>query len=399
MLSQLSSDAIYALSTLPGLIDVLPLDILSKNPPPQIFSPENAQFRLYSVICDVLKTISLRTPLLLVLDDIQWSDASSHQLLGHLARQLTGYPVVLFSTCRDTDNSKESNRHLRKLILEMKREHTINELDVKPLSTEQIEQLVTSLSALPEDTVRNIKDRAAGNPFFAEEMARSLSPTLPETIADALDYRMKSLTPECAEFLKHAAILGGSFDFSVICMMETNLQDADDERVLSLLEEAQDADAVMEEVSGSRIVYHFWHPLVASHLYDKLSAVRRMRWHKKAAEAILQLNKGREEAAAAQVVLHLDKAGDDKLRIAHYAELAGDNAFALPAYAEAEAYYQLAIDCLEQARVADGQTHLLSLLERLGESSKNSGSYEKATVSIACARSASPCSCACRPTG
>jgi tetratricopeptide (TPR) repeat protein len=190
---------------------------------------------------------------------------------------------------------------------------------------------------------------------------------------------MKSLTPECVELLKHAAILGGAFDFSVICMMETDLHDANDDRVLSLLEEAQDADVVLEEESGSRIVYHFWHPLVTSHLYDKLSAVRRMRWHKKAAEAILQLNKGREEVAAAQVVLHLDKAGDDKLRIAHYAELAGDNAFALPAYAEAEAYYQLAIECLEQAHVADGQPHLLSLLERLGECAKNSGSYEKAT--------------------
>jgi len=383
--SQLDSSAAHALSTLPGLIDVLPFETLNSTPPPQIFSPENAQFRLYSVICELLKAISLQTPLLLVLDDIQYSDASSHQLLGHLARQLTGYPVALFSTCRDSDHSKDFNRHLRKLILEMKREHTIRELGISPLSTEQIEQLITSLSSLPEDSMRLIQDRAAGNPFFAEELTRwSFDPNvpLPQTVSDALHYRMESLSTECSVLLKHAAILGGSFEFAVICMMETDQQESNDERVLSLLEEAQDADVVMEEASGSRIVYHFWHPLVASYLYEQVSAVRRMRWHQRAAQAILGLNTGREEVAAAQVVLHLDKAGDDPLRIAHYAELAGDNAFALPAYAEAGLYYQKAVDCLDIAPDQDNHSariRLLALLERLAECSKNSGSYEKAT--------------------
>jgi Predicted ATPase len=383
--SSLSNAAIHVLSTLPGLIDVLPFETLDSAPPPQIFSPENAQFRLYSVISDLLKSISLQHPLLLVLDDIQYSDASSHQLLGHLARQLTGYPVALFSTCRDNDHSKDFNRHLRKLILEMKREHTIKELSISPLSTEQIEQLITSLSSLPEESVRLIQDRAAGNPFFAEELTRwSFTPNvpLPQTVSDALRYRMESLSGECSELLKHAAILGGSFDFSLICMMETDQQASDDDSVLTLLEEAQDADVVMEEASGSHIVYHFWHPLVANYLYEQMSAVRRMRWHKKAAQALLTLYADREEVVAAQVMLHLDKAGDDPLQVAYYAELAGDNAFVLPAYAEAALYYQKAVDCLESLPAQSqpsARERLLALLERLAECSKNSGSYEKAT--------------------
>ena len=70
--------------------------------------------------------------------------------------------------------------------------------------------------------VQYIQTQAAGNPFFAEELARTTPPTLPKTIAAALDHRMSRLSDACRKLLGSAAVLGGFFEFPVICAMESS---------------------------------------------------------------------------------------------------------------------------------------------------------------------------------
>lgn len=377
VLSLLHVETIRALSTLPGLLDVLPAE-LTEHAAFHVFLPEQAKFTLYTAISDFLKQTSENTPILIVLDDIQWADISSYELLGHLARQLTGHPVVFFATCRDNDVPKDSTHPLRKLILEMQREHTIKTLEIQPLSSEQIKLLVTNLTALPENTVTHIQTYANGNPLFAEQLAHSTPPKLPETISEALEARLQNLKPGCRKLLQHAAVLGRSFELPIICMMETNSPEDMDETVLPLLDEAVDALVLTDEGSGTRIIYNFWHPLLATHLYEQESAVRRARLHQKAAKAIINMNIGREEEVAATVTMHLEKAGAEPLLIAQYAELAGNRAYIVSAYAEAAVDYQKAITYLQQEKSPDGRKSLISLLERLGESMMNSGEYDQA---------------------
>src|SRR5881275_2047863 len=116
-----------------------------------------------------------------------------------------------------------------------------------------------------------------------------------------------------------------------------------EDTLLDLLEEALYAGLLAEEGTGTHITYHFWHPLIVSHLYERLSAARRAQLHRRAANALLHLHSGREAEVAAAITYHLSKGGSDASQIAHYAEIAGDRAYSLSAYSEAQYYYRQAI--------------------------------------------------------
>jgi tetratricopeptide (TPR) repeat protein len=95
--------------------------------------------------------------------------------------------------------------------------------------------------------------------------------------------------------------------------------------------------------------------------------------HRRAADAIVSTNQGREEAVAATVTMHLEKSGAEPTRIAYYAELAGNSAYIVSAYAEATLHYRKAVSYLEQKLSPEQLPALIALLERLAECTLNSG--------------------------
>ena len=342
----------------------------------------SATYRVRDTVRELLVAVSEITPLLIVLDDIQWADGSSHDLLSHLARSLYGYPVYIVVTCRDSELAHQPTHPLLEQVRHMQREHAIRTLDIKPLTSEQIAQLV---SHLPEPMIQHIQVQAAGNPFFAEELARTTPPTLPKTVAAALDQRMKKLSAPCVQLLGNAAVLGGSFEFPVICAMETDSALADEDTVLTLLEEALQSGVITEEGTGTRITYHFWHPLLVSHLYDNIMGIKRTRLHLRAAKVLQRTYKGHEEEVAATITHHLIRGGAEPSAIARYAELAADHAYGLSAYAEAGHHYRMVSDYVvtqlasgTPAAQSEQRAYLMYLLERLAECTMVSGKFEEA---------------------
>ncbi len=374
-------------------------DLLPQIAPPSPTPPEQEQLRLWEATRALLTTISENTPLFIVLDDLQWADSSSCELLAYVVRQLRGQPVMIVGTCREIE--LPANHPLRPVLIDLQREQAVEALTIQRLTDEQIRDLV---SQLPEPVVQHIQTRAAGNPFFAEELARGVEAqfiapkeetqdiagstgfahiptTLPDTISAVLDLRMGRISSACQRLLVRAAVLGGSFEFNTIRSMEAGGPDADEDTILDLLEEALQAGMLTEEGSGTRITYYFWHPLFMSYLYDGLSAGRRASLHRRAAEVLRQIYQGREEEGAAVIANHLVKGGADAPQIAHYAELAGDRAYALSAYPEAVRHYRLAVEhrgTLSADASPEERLHLANLLERLGECTRVQGNYPEA---------------------
>jgi DNA-binding SARP family transcriptional activator len=372
----------------------------------ELLSPDQEELRLREAMYTFLTTLSFVSPLLIILDDIQWTDNSSALMLGYLARRMAGCPIVLLATCRETELA--AHRVLSDLIAHMQREQAVEVMRVQPLSDEHIEVLVSSLSSLPRPTIAHIQNQAAGNPFFAEELAYALhtnaapepfvgtstqdtTPVLPGTIAAALDQRIKRLSDKCQNLLGKAAVLGGSFDFDLIAAMEADKNRDDSDVVLDLLDEALHSGVLTEEGSGAHVTYHFWHPLLASHLYNGLSATRRARLHRRIAEVLHQIHQTHESDEAATITQHLIRGGAESARIAHYAELAGHHAYSLFAYPEAERYYRVALkhlapvllDAQEMAPVLPENTqeerlHLAFLIERLAECTRIQGNFQQA---------------------
>ena len=359
---------------------------------PSAVSQEQEQLRLWEAARALLATISESAPLLIVLDDLQWADSSSCELLAYLVRQLRHQPVLIVGTCRDIE--LPPTHPLRSVLNDLQREQSIETLTVQPLTGEQIRALI---SPLPEPVAQRIQARAAGNPFFAEELARNISDTpalasnlsaaldlpttLPDTIAAVLDLRLGRISSDCQRLLVRAAVLGGSFEFSALRALESGPNASDEDTLLDLLEEALQAGMLSEEGSGTRITYHFWHPLLVSHLYDGLSAGRRASLHRRAADALIRLYSDRAGEQAAAIAYHLVNGGSESATIAHYAELAGDRAYALSAYPEAVRHYKLALEnigTLAGSASADEHLRLANLLERLGECARVLGNYEEA---------------------
>ncbi len=334
--------------------------------------PEQEQQRLWEAMLEFFMIAIDHAPLLVVLDDIQWADTGSCELLGYLARRLSGRPVIFLATCRDTELAP---RHpLRPLLAHMQREHTVTTLPLQPLNTEQISAML-SYYDVPGSIAQDIQQQALGNPFFAEELAyaytsrsqvaerreqkglRSRDVILPRSIAAALDSRMGRLSIPCQLLLSDAAVLGGSFELRAIVAMQLESGDAgraDEDSALDMLDEAVRAGVIGEEGKGDNINYHFWQPLLVSHLYDRLSATKRALLHRRAADILRRYYASREEQGAAAIVRHLAAADGEAQQIIHYAEMAGNAAYALSVYPEAERYYRLAVEQLgeETARTS-----------------------------------------------
>lgn len=320
----------------------------------EALSPEQEELRLRDAIYTFLTTLNLTSPLLLILDDIQWVDESSAQMLGYLARRMIGHQIILLTTCRE--NELAANRVLHNLLSHMQREQVVEYLHVQPLSPEQIGALV---SYLPASAITQVQSQAEGNPFFAEELGYSLrthtppltpaqpntqeeTPALPHTITAALDRRLRNLSKDCQDLLGKAAVLGGSFDFDLISKMEAGSAVDDEDMLISLLEEALNASILTEEGT----TYYFRHPLLTTHLYHGLSAIRRARLHRRAADVLSRVYSTHEGGEAATITHHLLLGGAESTLIAHYAELAANHAYAIFGYAEAERYYRITLDQL-----------------------------------------------------
>ena len=356
-----------------------------------IEEPDQEPVRLREAVYELLAAISAEAPLLLVLDDVQWADGSSCEMFGYIARRLSSQRMALLGTCREIELA--GNPTLQPLLGHMQREQVVEYLHVQPLADTEIAALVAHL---PERVVRRIQDQAAGNPFFAEELALSMPDrenkqvvigagsrikrsgtsegdagnveapsTLPKTITAALNARMQRLSTPCQQLLERAAVLGGSFGLPLIYGMETTpaaqatqTMPIDEETMLDLLDEAIRSGILTEEGTGARISYRFWHPLLAAHLYSTLSATRRARIHRRAAEALQSVYAIREHGLneqAAAITDHLVKGGAETEQIGHFAELAANHAYMLSAYPEAERHYRLAVQYLEVAETKQGR--------------------------------------------
>lgn len=366
-------------------------------------APEQERFHLWEVMLILLSGLSQPASLLIVLDDLHWADDSSLELLAYLARHRQNERIMLLATCRDIELAPSAS--LRSLLNDLRREQVLVTLPLQPLTQAQIGRM---LSHLPLELVLSIQSQAGGNPLFAEELARfseappgdntkehsarpypgqredllpgaNRSTTLPETIAAVLERRLSRLSADCQALLSKAAVLGGSFEFSLLVRM-TSEGKADEDATLDLLEEALRSGLLSEETNGSRIVYHFWHPLIVSHLYENLSAARRSQLHRRAAQALIQLHTGNEEEGAAAIAYHLGKYGQEKQQLAYYAEMAGSKAMSLSAYSEVLHHYRQALEAWQELKTSSptleqDPLHIANLLECMAECNATQGNY------------------------
>ncbi len=345
-------------------------------------NPAEDRQRLFWSLTSFLTDLVTSGPVALLLDDLHWADATTLDLLQHLAHTTRTLPILLLATYRDVEVHR--GHPLEATLRELRRQQLCESISLKRLGREATrELLISTLGSQPssEVVVDLIFGRTDGNPFFVEEIGKTLAGQsnldapqdldVPESIRSLIGQRLSRLDDACQDVLRQAATLGYSFEFEDLLAMDGQ----DEEGLESLIQEAV-AAGILVDLSGSKNVdgYSFNHALTQQTIYAEIPPRRRRRLHLAAGSALERLPPSRRDARAAELARHfLD--GDSPAKALEYSLLAGGEASRMFAHREAAEHFRCAV---ELAREVEDESSVMLALERLGEALTALGRYREA---------------------
>lgn len=236
------------------------------------------RLQLSEAVTAVLERAAAEDPLLIVLEDLHWADATTAQLTRFLKSSLSRSPLVLLGTWRTDELHR---RHpMRPWLTEMGRLTDVARFELDALDDHDSAALVRRTTAADPSPplLATIVERAEGIPFFIEELAHSaeLGPELPWTLRDALMARVHHLDEDTQRLLRLATGAGTRVDHRVLAaMVQTPDSGIDDQRLDSLLRQAMDASLLTADEQG----YCFRHALLAEAIHDDLLPGEHTRLH------------------------------------------------------------------------------------------------------------------------
>ncbi len=259
---------------------------------------------LFEAIRCGLATAAAERPAVVLLDDLQWSDDTTLELLSVLAGPLREQPILVLGAYRSDEIPRA--HPLRLLRDELRRNGSLRELTLEPLSAEGTAELAERvLRAAPSAPLASaLYDRTGGIPFFIEELAGALESggrlqagedglelaldaevPLPQTIRDAVLLRAADLSEEARATAEAASVAGSRFDLELLAALgcEAGLED--------LL-----ASGLIVEPAPGRAAFR--HPLARDAIYEDVPWLRRRSLHRDLAAAIEARHGSQAEVAA-----------------------------------------------------------------------------------------------------
>jgi class 3 adenylate cyclase len=292
-----------------------------------------------------------RAPRLLLIEDLQWLDPSSEELLRHLALEAQSLPLMLLMTSR---------LPLAGSNLELSR---VRELHLQALSTEDIHALVDAqVEPYPasERLRRLVASRCEGNPFFVEELVRAfresgdlvfdhgaydlseeVESVVPSTINALISSRIDRLQVSARELLADAAVLGKEFPLAHLRALVSGDRFEED---LAQVERRGFLDRLSD---GSVANLTFPHVLTQEVAYGALLQSDRQAGHCRAADMLERLYRGRTEEVCEQLAYHWGRS-DRQTQALPYLITAADGAVAMGANQEAIGHLHMALDLVTQ---------------------------------------------------
>ena len=348
---------------------------------PQSFplSPEHSRDRLFEAVSQFISNISKETPLLVILDDLQWTDQSSLLLLHYLARGVYKKPLLLLGAYRDT--YVDEKHPLSPVLTELNRERLLQSVPLKRLSFDDVSEMIKRI--LEQDNVSKefcklVYEKTRGNPFFIEEVIKSLKEEevlyreenkwkikevsrieFPKTVKSVIKRRIGRLGDECQHVLTLASFVGKDFTFEAL----SGVTGVEEDKLLELMEKMLKAELVKERVIRGEGVYSFADIIVRDVVYEEVSFSRRKRLHDVVGRALEKVYAKKIDEHLGELALHFLESGDEEKALDYFLK-AGEKAAKVYANSEAASYFQSALSLLEEK---EGELREKGrVLERLG---------------------------------
>src|ERR1700677_4635723 len=340
---------------------------------------ELARQQMFGGVLGLLAELAAARPVLLVLEDLHWADASTSDLVTFLSRMLHRERVALIGTYRTDDLHR---RHpLRPLVAELQRLPSVISVDLAPLEPSALAEHLTAAAPgrLNATELNDIMARAEGNAYYAEELlAASVSGypgdrnALPAGLAALLLSRVEQLSDATQRVLRAAAVAGRKADDELV-------------RAASGLEAAEYEGAVREAVTHQLLVpdgtegYVFRHALLREAVYADLLPGERTRLHATMTSLLSEPQRLTVPGTAAELAQHCLARHDIPGALAASVRARGE-ADRLGAPAEAHRHFDQALALWERvvepektAGMARGKLGLLS-----ADNAADSGDIERA---------------------
>ncbi len=301
----------------------------------------------------------LETPLILVLEDLHWSDPSTLEVLRHMTPLLRQSQVLILATFRNDELNRD--HPLWSLLPGLQRTGAQRVL-LSRLDYESVARLVEAvLPGSKGDLARRLHNRTGGNPLFLAEMLAAMAHEgaepgkLPDTVLQAIDLKLGQLSPESLSIISVGALIGERFEYSLLAAVADQPEDV----VAESLEQALALRIIRVDGEQGEL-FLFDHALVREALLSRMIAPRRRRWHRAIAEALMQAAQPDPD----RVALHLSRADDP--RAVDWLLTAGDRALRLGALTQARQLYERALQMLQSPDLRRGE-----LLLKLGHATAN----------------------------
>ncbi|HXH22289.1 MAG TPA: AAA family ATPase [Dehalococcoidia bacterium] len=351
-----------------------------------------ARGALFQALSSGLQRLGRGRPLLLALDDLQWADAASLDLLEHLvfwfgagaARAKVAVAVLA------AHRRPEPEGAFARAVARLRREDICTRLDLRRLGRFEVDAIARGLGvADPSPQLVDWLFRTSeGNAFMAVELATAVArngvpadqgvPLPRELTAPALA-RLQGVGPACRDLVMTAAVLGQRISLALLAAVSGR----EEGEVASLLAEAEDAG--LGFLHGE--AFEFEHPLLRAALYRRQAPSRRRELHLLAARRLQESGATADPALVTEVAHHLVEAGPlapaDSL--ARFARAAGDAARSALAWADAARFYRALLESpaaqgLDPAGRADVQYAYGYVLHSEGDLASARAMYQAAAA-------------------
>ncbi len=303
----------------------------------------DARLRVFEAVAAVLLDVATGPgPTLILLDDLQWADASSLDLFAYLARRLRGRRVGLVATWRADD--VPVGHPLRTLLTAQLRAGAATHLPLSPLTREAVTALVATLPGIPDDMAGPLFVETEGLPLLVVAYLATLRDSgqpasgtpweLPGAVREVLRSRLNRASELGAQLLAAAAVIGRAFDGATMRLISGRSED----EVVAGIEELVRLGLLVEGRA-----YDFSHGRLRDLAYASTSLARRRLLHRRAAEALAARDPGsadNEDAGA--VARHYELAGEARLAAVAFVH-AGQHARRVAATDLALAHFERAL--------------------------------------------------------
>jgi predicted ATPase len=266
-------------------------------------------------------------PLVLLVEDLHWCDASSLELLGRIIAQSATARVLFVATARPEFTAPRPARS------------NLTTLQLTRLTKRQARELVTTLvgETLPAETLEALVARADGVPLYVEELTKAVAEpgtargadAIPTTLAGSLMARLDRLST-AKEVAQRAAVLGREFGYPLLAAV-AGMDDAGLRQGLARL---VDAEIVFQRGEPPEATYTFKHALVQEAAYESLLKRTRQQLHGRVVDVLRERFPERVESEPELVARHAEAAGRSDDAVTYYGR-AGERAQARSAHEEA----------------------------------------------------------------